>query len=371
MTTLPRPNRTGIILLCLVLFSCQKDSDAINTALPELQGFGSITRGGEGQSIVHVTNLNATGPGSLHDAIGSDRTIVFDVAGTIGHFRWDSSNEFPVSNLTIDGFSAPSPGITLDNDDNGDCLSFQDGCHDIIVKNIRVRNAGNDGFNVVSGYNMVFDHISVSGSGDGNFDITQGAYNITVQYSIIGSGRPNWSGAMLIAYEGTKNISVHHNLFNSRNNNGAGERNPYVHCSDNINTDNFMLDFRCNVVWNWGKNGGSSYGFGTGLDYGATANIVNNFYQTNGSQASNAVEFNHNSSNARGYVSGNVCGNGSVNPNSISNHALWVIPSYAVVKTESACEAASLVLSGAGCLPRDATDNSFIKTVSLSNSACH
>ncbi|HMD00108.1 MAG TPA: hypothetical protein VKH37_08135, partial [Ferruginibacter sp.] len=255
------PSRTKIqaTLFFFVLFlacSHSPETESQKTQPNPLQGFGSITQGGKGKPVVHVTNLDSTGPGSLYSAMGSDRIIVFDVAGTINSFQWDSSNEFPVVNLTIDGSTAPSPGITLDNSNSANCLSFQDGCHDIIVKNIRARNAGNDCINVVNGYNMLFDHVSVAGGNDGNFDITAGAHDITVQYSIIGPGQPGWSGAMLIAYAGTKNISIHHNLFASRNSNGVGERNPLVHCVDNINVPDLMVDFRCNVIWNWGANGG-------------------------------------------------------------------------------------------------------------------
>src|SRR5437868_10127081 len=201
------PSRTKIqaTLFFFVLFpacSHSPETESQKTQPNPLQGFGSITQGGKGKPVVHVTNLDSTGPGSLYSAMGSDRIIVFDVAGTINSFQWDSSNEFPVVNLTIDGSTAPSPGITLDNSNSANCLSFQDGCHDIIVKNIRARNAGNDCINVVNGYNMVFDHISVAGATDGNFDITAGAHDITVQYSVIGSGKSNWSGAMLIAYNG-------------------------------------------------------------------------------------------------------------------------------------------------------------------------
>ncbi|MBC7948224.1 MAG: hypothetical protein H7Y42_10125 [Chitinophagaceae bacterium] len=363
------PTRIIVFILSIAIISlhCQREMDI--PLPPPIEGFGAVTAGGSGLQVVHVTNLNRSGDGSLYQAMGSNRIIVFDVAGTIEHFSWDSSNEVPVFNLTIDGTTAPSPGITIDNGGSGNGLSFQDGCHDIIVKSIRVRNAGNDGINVVNGYNMVFDHISVSGSGDGNFDMTAGAHNISVQYSIIGPGQSTWSGAMLIAYEGTKDLSVHHNLFNSRSASGVGERNPLVHCVDNINTDNLMLDFRCNVVWNWGNNGGTSFGYGTGIDYGGTANIINNFYQTSGIDAESAVDFNHNSTNARGFVSGNVSGNTTVDPNRLSNHPLWPIPTEASVTTQSACAAASIVIGSAGCRPLDATDQALVKSVSLAN--CH
>jgi len=357
-----------ILLLFLLFFSCRKKEGSTEKLVPkEYEGFGSITAGGKGKLVVHVTNLDSAGAGSLHDAIGSDRIIVFDVAGTIMNFQWDSSNEFPVANLTIDGSTAASPGITLDNVNSANCLSFQDGCHDIIVKNIRIRNAGNDGLNVVNGYNMLFDHISISGSVDGNFDITAGAYNITVQNSIIGSGQPGWSGAMLIAYDGTRNISVHHNLFISRNASGVGERNPLIHCVDNINTTNMMVDFRCNIVWNWGANGGTGYGYGSAIDYGGTANFVNNFYQTTGVMNDNPIEFNHNGNNARGYLSGNVSGNAGIDANNRSNHSAWIIPEWAEVATQKACEAAAIVLSHAGCQPLDAFDQNLVQQVSLAN----
>lgn len=357
------------LFLYLLFISCSRhpDTQSQKSQTNKPEGFGSITLGGTGKIIVHVTNLDSAGPGSLYNAMGSDRIIVFDVAGIINNFQWDSSNEFPVSNLTIDGNTAPSPGITLDNANSANGLSFQDGCHDIIVRNIRVRNAGNDCINVVNGYNMVFDHISVSGGSDGNFDITAGAHDITVQYSIIGSGTSAWSGAMLIAYNGTRNISIHHNLFNSRNATGIGERNPLIHCVDNILTNNLMVDFRCNVIWNWGANDGAGWGYGSALDYGGTANFINNFYQTTGVMFDNPIELDHLSTNSRGYLSGNVSGNAGINPNSPSNHAIWPIPSWAGVTTENTCTAASLVLAGAGCQPLDAADKVYVSNVSLAN----
>src|SRR6185503_16046398 len=367
---MPKPKKTLVILfLYLLFFSCQKEPDGqiLKSSSFNPQGFGAITQGGAGKPVFHVKNLDAIGPGSLYEAMGSDRIIVFDVAGTINNFQWDSSNEFAVSNLTIDGSSAPSPGITLDNGNNANCLSFQDGCHDIIVRNIRARNAGNDCINVVNGYNMVFDHVSVSGGGDGNFDITAGAHDITVQYSIIGTGMPNWSGAMLIAYNGTKNISIHHNLFNSRNATGVGERNPLIHCLDNINTNDLMVDFRCNIIWNWGADGGTGFGYGSALDYGGTANLINNFYQTDGIMGDNPIQLNQLSTNARAYLSGNVSGNTGINANSLTNHTPWPIPAWAEITTESACSAAAMVLAGAGCQPLDGLDKVFTRNVSLAN----
>jgi hypothetical protein len=335
-------------------------------AQPKYEGFGSGTRGGKGKPKVHVTNLNAKGPGSLYAAMGSNRIIVFDVGGTINGFRWDASDEnVVISNLTIDGSTAPAPGITLNNNNNGNGLSFQNGCHDIIISNIRVRNAGNDGFNLVNGcHDIVFDHVSSADNGDGDLDITNGCYNITVQWSILGH---SVAGPMLIAYPGTKNISIHHNLFNSTGS-GAGERNPFVHNATDYKPNivsYLMADFTNNVVWKWGNSKGT-FGYGSGVDFGGTLQARDNFYQSI-TQPENAIVKNHESKGAKVYAAGNVSGNKGINPNNVSNvSAPWDV---SPVTTQEACAAAKKVLAEAGPRPLDETDEALIAAVSLANCA--
>ncbi len=70
--------------------------------------------------IIHVTNLNADGPGSLTEAImaSGPRIVVFDVGGTID-LRSNTSNrpyrilQISNGNLVIAGETAPEPGIHL------------------------------------------------------------------------------------------------------------------------------------------------------------------------------------------------------------------------------------------------------------------
>lgn len=332
-----------------------------------IQGFGSQATGGSAFPLLyHVTNLNSTGTGSLSNGIGSNRTIVFDIGGEINFRLVD-----PISNITIDGSSAPFPGITLNSGNIGDVFSL-DGtaCHNVIVKYIRFKNANGDGFNIVNGANNIaFDHCSTSGNRDGNGDITSGAKNVTIQYCIFGPGAVNssYAGEMLIAYSGTTNISVHHNIFYTSTPGSVGERCPLVHSSDMLNRTDLMVDFRNNIVYKWGRNNGAGSGYGTDCAYGGTAMIVSNYYYSVSSDSNAIVIDGDYGSTPRGtaFISGNVSGNGIGFP--ASNHSSWSIPVFAQVQTQDACTAAFAVKQQAGCRPLDATDGNIISQLNLIN----
>ncbi|MBC7947757.1 MAG: right-handed parallel beta-helix repeat-containing protein [Chitinophagaceae bacterium] len=321
------------------------------------QGFGSQAVGGSKSTAVYrVTNLEKSGPGSLANGIGSNRTILFNVSGTIiGRF-----NLAGISYLTID---ASGQNITIDNDYNGDGISFDGtGCHHNILKGVHVRNAGNDGINVINGAsNILITNCTSYDNQDGNIDVAGGT-NVTVQYCIIGGGKPNWSGAMLVT---ARNVSVHHNLFSSLTDRGVGERNPHVHANYSpVGSPN--IDFRNNIVWQWGRNNGEGSGYGASVAYGATGNLVNNYFysQTNpGSAAQPDDGYGGNSGSA--YIAGNVSGNANVNPNSKSNHAEYVISTLYKIAPQPACDAARDVLRNVGPSVRNSVDNSLINAVTL------
>ena len=232
--------------------------------------------GSTSSTVYHVTNLNSSGSGSFRNGLGSNRTIVFDVSGTI-YGNYDFTG---YSYLTIDG-----SGQTITFNGQGtaeiDGLTFAgSNTHHCILKNVNVTNAGNDGINVVDGaHDIVITNCTSWGNADGNIDVA-GGNNVTVQYCIMGAGGSGWSGSMLIT---STNVTVHHNLFSPATSGEVGERNPLVHCNYSP-VGNPNADIRNNVIWKYGRSGGTGSGYGTAIAYNATANVINNYYYTSGTE---------------------------------------------------------------------------------------
>jgi pectate lyase len=284
--------------------------------------------------VVRVTSLDDAGPGSLREALaGGNRTIIFDVAGDIVLTNYlNVTGAF----VTIDGLTAPSPGITLRN--RGLIIRGKRGAHDVIVRGIRVRNSAIDGIQVAYGaYNVVIDHVSVAGSQDGNIDITENSHDVTVSWSILAGNTKN----MLVKYDPSR-VTLHHNVFTD-----SLDRNPEFRINNNggIATET-TGDVRNNVIANWAN------GYGTVLHDGAWANVVNNYYTA----SRKAIMLRA----ARAYVRGNQSADGRA-LDGIGNEAN-PFPSMPV-DTEGACAAARRVLAEAGVRPLDSVDQEHLARI--------
>ena len=210
--------------------------------IPSNIAFGNATKGGLNGKIIRVTNLNATGPGSLREAIEAKgpRIVVFEVGGVIDLNKGQLDVREPF--LTIAGQTAPSPGITIIKG------GFWINTHDILIQHIRVRpgDAGEpkrsgwspDGLTTSGGdaYNVLVDHCSFTWAVDENLSAsgerTEGpdstSHNITFSNNIIAECLSNSSHEKGPHSKGTlihdfcRDIAIVGNLYAHN-----GMRNPY------------------------------------------------------------------------------------------------------------------------------------------------
>lgn len=262
-------------------------------AFPGAEGHGRFATGGRNANgtctVVHVTNLNASGTGSFRSAVtgGGNRIIVFDVAGVI-----PLSGDFTFSdNITILGQTAPYPGVTLRY------RTVQPGNNNII-RFLRVRRGQekdvNDGADATwqrQKKNIMLDHCSFSWS----IDEVASFYdnnNFTMQWCTIAESLSN-PGHSKGAHGyggiwGGKLASFHHNMIAHVANRGPrfnGARYQWTGYTNNTlyktyNWKNTVeaenVDFRNCVMYDAQ---GTCYG-GPG---GGQINIVNNYYKAGAS----------------------------------------------------------------------------------------
>ena len=288
-------------------------TEIIAPAFPGAEGHGRYVTGGRGGEVRHVTNLNDKGEGSLRAAVnGSNKKIVvFDISGIIAL----ESDLVIGANTTIEGQTAPAPGITVryrtvrPSDNN-------------IIRFLRIRRGEekdvNDGADATwqrQKDGIVLDHCSFSWSIDeiASFYDNQ---HFTMQWCTLGEalanpghskGEHSYGGIW-----GGKGASFHHNFLCHMQN-----RVPRF-CGARYNWDKYdtekyansiqaeIVDFRNCVMYNWGG-GNGCYG-GTG---GGNINIVNNYYKagpatnnkTRVTQISVATSSNASGSDFMGYCS--------------------------------------------------------------------
>ncbi|WP_370526877.1 hypothetical protein [Bacteroides sp. 51] len=252
------------LITTLLLLFAWANTHAQQLAFPTAEGYGKYTSGGRGGKVITVTNLNDSGEGSLRHAIEQQgpRIVVFAVDGTI---ELQSKLVIESDSITIAGQTAPGDGICLKN------FPFYIRANNVIIRYIRSRmgdkfEAEDDAMGAIRVKNLIIDHCSLSWSTDECLSVYN-SENVTVQWcmvthslskSVHSKGAHGFGGIW-----GGCGATFHHNLMAHHS-----SRNPRF-ASDGCNP----IDFRNNVVYNWGFK--SAYGGGR---YGKV-NFVANYYK--------------------------------------------------------------------------------------------
>ena len=284
----PGPVPTGIEYEDFAIPAAEEDGVA--RAFPGAEGGGMYTTGGRGGKVIHVTNLNDKGTGSLRAAIETSgaRTIVFDVAGTI---ELASDLKITKGDVTIAGQTAPGDGICIKN------YATNINADNVIIRFVRfrlgdegnwseadIKNGKADGEDCIWGRyhkDIILDHCSMSWSIDETASFYANA-NMTLQWSIIAEsmkkcrlhskGDHGYGGIW-----GGKDASFHHNLLAHHSNRTPRFDHTYLYEGNGQSTATFRgnVDYRNCINYNGQGNG--CYG-----GEGGNFNMVNNYYRNTG-----------------------------------------------------------------------------------------
>jgi pectate lyase len=329
-----------------------------------IEGFGAATTGGAGLRACVVSSRFDSGPGTLRECLrGGNRHVTFAAAGTI---ELQSQLSVEGSHVTIDGFSAPPPGITL----RGWGLNIWD-VHDVIVRGLRIRDAGlkpgktsTDCIGVYGpgAFNIVIDHVSIYNCGDGGIDISSGPKNITIQWSIVSTGKlALWGSTSSSRRTDTDRISMHHTMFicgPDTISEGMGcDREPLVRASGYP----VSVDLRNNVFEGWIRDNA------TKIEPAARVNAVGNAYiprhdsTFSHRQQSIAVR-----PGARVHAADNFDLGAPPRPDlNVNGNEAAALPAPPVTARPLGC-----VVRDAGMHPRDAIDRQLVTFVTRVPDAC-
>jgi hypothetical protein len=298
------------------------------------EGFGANTPGGEGGTLIFVTEPTEDAVrAAFNKANGGHAIVRFAVTQPIG-IR-EPLPQLKGAFITIDG-----NGATL----YGDGFPRTPGMvdvrgHDVIVKNIRLRNGGDNLRAQGDGaYNVVFRHVSSTGSADDGISVGYGAHDVTIQHCFLAGN----TRSIFMKYGATTNVSIHHTWIEKQ-----WVRGPLV-------SQSVFADIRNVIVEDWTL-------WGTRFEKAASGNVVNSlfalspFAKSVGGKTNSALRLNQ---DGPVFTAGNRYEGLASNGNEGTATAPMPAPP---VTTLPVSEMESVVRSRAGCLPRDGVDQGYIE----------
>lgn len=249
--------KRGLGLVAIAIAAWATVAHAV-PVIPGAAGFGMSTPAGRGGTVYRVTNINASGAGSLKaciDATGP-RTCVFEVSGVI-----KLTDDMTIRNgtLTIAGQTAPSPGVMIRGG------AFKIHASNILIQHLRFR-IGDDkigpdpsnrdalkieGSDAAPVHDIVIDHCTFSWSIDEVASVWGAHDNITFSNNIFaeplddsihptddGTGLQKHGYGVLLGSSATGGrVTMVGNLFAH-----VVERNPLVRSREFVFLNNLVYD---------------------------------------------------------------------------------------------------------------------------------
>ena len=280
-----------ISLLVVAVFTHAKPP--LVPAFPGAEGFGAKTTGGRGGIVVYVTNLNATGPGSLNAALSmtAPRYILFKVSGVVSSgTNYEGLTQVKKGNFTLAGQTSPGGILTRGLFFRYNSLNQFDTAYNtgnVIIRHIRSVNA-EDALRVIATRNVIVDHCSFAWAEDETAQVSY-VTNLTIQNCILGeniNANHTRYGGMLVSYGNSTypldSLSIHHNLWMR-----LGGRLPQCDCYDDsawCQGRNFKFEFSNNLYWDPGAYMEfKSVTLNNDLFLSYNLNSVNNYYKVRSS----------------------------------------------------------------------------------------
>jgi pectate lyase len=334
-------------------------------AFPGATGFGAGSLGGRGGTIIPVTTLADSGPGSFRACVVADgpRVCVFRVSGVIRFVSEPPVIKKPF--LTIAGETAPGDGIILAHSGGPKGLTplLIKNTHDVIVRHIRSRPdllgdipGANDAITIENSRDVIVDHVSGSWARDENINGHRQNDNVTISWSIFAEGLTPHDKCALLGSDpkGPQKLSFIGNLCAH-----TGDRNPDLNftplsCVEIINSVFYNAASQFAEIW-------ESYG-------GTSANIAGNTFRAGPNTSPSAIGID------RQQIESTGAARVWLSDNQFDGKFVEQAPSLAeIISPQPICQlsmmpqnssaAYEMVLRNAGTFPRDSFDVRIISEV--------